>query len=461
MEKRLDKTDGWVSLALPDAAAVPRDRIALALRYAMHLAGRARRGAELGSATLSSVAHLVGADAGLLARADTASLAAALLAALARGAQSSGRPDGAEPSPSTTPADEAWRRPRRSMRKILADPRPSAEVARETPSSSSDRESADPADSGDPLLLFGWRVVAIRPDSAMTEADHLDLRPTLAPALAQLGRRLLEEAMQDEVKSGSAPSSPDAGPIEGDRLLRIGDDVVVSIVQHNAADAIREPGRDPLATLSAPASSHERPIDDDELESEVLGDDVDKNQPDPDATLGSVTTASVPSAAAEMNTGGHVSQLAIDSAALRAAIIAGTTSSAAGASNVASAAAMPSKQIASPAGHSALASARPVVWSLLALHGVAADPSTLAVLQAFHRAAVDAGLLVDDRPDLLATLSRGERETVQLLLTGKSETAIASLLRRSPHTIHSHVKRVYRKLGVASRAELMAKLLPG
>lgn len=64
-----------------------------------------------------------------------------------------------------------------------------------------------------------------------------------------------------------------------------------------------------------------------------------------------------------------------------------------------------------------------------------------------------------DVAKLGATWSPRERETLDLLLTGVSERAIAESLGLSPHTVHEYVKRIYRRTGVASRAELMARAL--
>jgi DNA-binding CsgD family transcriptional regulator len=50
-----------------------------------------------------------------------------------------------------------------------------------------------------------------------------------------------------------------------------------------------------------------------------------------------------------------------------------------------------------------------------------------------------------------------ERETLALLLTGTSEKCVAARLGLSRHTVHDYVKAIYKKLGVASRAELMAR----
>jgi DNA-binding CsgD family transcriptional regulator len=56
-------------------------------------------------------------------------------------------------------------------------------------------------------------------------------------------------------------------------------------------------------------------------------------------------------------------------------------------------------------------------------------------------------------------LSRRERQTLDLLLTGAPEKHVAERLGVSRHTAHDYVKVVYRKLGVTSRAQLMARAL--
>ncbi len=58
-------------------------------------------------------------------------------------------------------------------------------------------------------------------------------------------------------------------------------------------------------------------------------------------------------------------------------------------------------------------------------------------------------------------LSPRERETLALLMTGAPEKQIAARLGISPHTAHDYVKALYKKLGVTSRAELMARALRG
>jgi DNA-binding NarL/FixJ family response regulator len=57
-----------------------------------------------------------------------------------------------------------------------------------------------------------------------------------------------------------------------------------------------------------------------------------------------------------------------------------------------------------------------------------------------------------------ADLSPRLRETGVALMTGASEKQIASELGLSPHTTHHYVKTLYRRFGVSSRAEFMAKV---
>ena len=61
-----------------------------------------------------------------------------------------------------------------------------------------------------------------------------------------------------------------------------------------------------------------------------------------------------------------------------------------------------------------------------------------------------------DRDERLATLTRREREALDRLLVGDSEKQVAVHLGCSRHTVHAHVKRIYRRLEVNSRAELLA-----
>ncbi len=55
-------------------------------------------------------------------------------------------------------------------------------------------------------------------------------------------------------------------------------------------------------------------------------------------------------------------------------------------------------------------------------------------------------------------LSPRELEIVQCIFDGKIEGAIALRLGISTHTVHTHVKRLYRKLGVCDRCELLIRI---
>jgi DNA-binding CsgD family transcriptional regulator len=53
-----------------------------------------------------------------------------------------------------------------------------------------------------------------------------------------------------------------------------------------------------------------------------------------------------------------------------------------------------------------------------------------------------------------SSLTRAEREVVALAVEGLTTDEIAGRLFVSPRTVHSHLRRVYVKLGVTSRREL-------
>jgi DNA-binding CsgD family transcriptional regulator len=61
-------------------------------------------------------------------------------------------------------------------------------------------------------------------------------------------------------------------------------------------------------------------------------------------------------------------------------------------------------------------------------------------------------------PDL-NLLSVRERQTLDRLLAGDQEKEIAKHLGLSPNTVHIYVKGVYRKFGVVSRGELLARFI--
>jgi len=55
------------------------------------------------------------------------------------------------------------------------------------------------------------------------------------------------------------------------------------------------------------------------------------------------------------------------------------------------------------------------------------------------------------------TLTKREKEVLQGVASGLSEKKLAESLSVSPHTIHTHIKKIYRKLQVNSRAEAVLK----
>lgn len=56
-------------------------------------------------------------------------------------------------------------------------------------------------------------------------------------------------------------------------------------------------------------------------------------------------------------------------------------------------------------------------------------------------------------------LSGREREIVGSMIEGNTEAEIASRLGISPHTVHTHLERLHRKLHVASRPHLIGRVL--
>ena len=63
-------------------------------------------------------------------------------------------------------------------------------------------------------------------------------------------------------------------------------------------------------------------------------------------------------------------------------------------------------------------------------------------------------------PELAARLNLTDRElaVVQGLFEGQKEEPIAKSLGISAHTVHTHLVRVYRKLNVRNRAELLLRV---
>ena len=56
-------------------------------------------------------------------------------------------------------------------------------------------------------------------------------------------------------------------------------------------------------------------------------------------------------------------------------------------------------------------------------------------------------------------LTTREREIVELVLADLKESAMGAELGISPHTVHTHLERVYRKVGVRGRVQLVVRVL--
>lgn len=69
-------------------------------------------------------------------------------------------------------------------------------------------------------------------------------------------------------------------------------------------------------------------------------------------------------------------------------------------------------------------------------------------------------LTEDEWLSIVASLRLSDREfqIVQCIFDGDKETTIANSLDLSPHTVHTYIERLYRKLGVASRCELLIRI---
>jgi DNA-binding CsgD family transcriptional regulator len=59
------------------------------------------------------------------------------------------------------------------------------------------------------------------------------------------------------------------------------------------------------------------------------------------------------------------------------------------------------------------------------------------------------------------SLSPRELQIVQHILFDEKEQTIAARLGISVHTVHTHLKRIYAKLGVSSRVELILQIFRG
>lgn len=58
-----------------------------------------------------------------------------------------------------------------------------------------------------------------------------------------------------------------------------------------------------------------------------------------------------------------------------------------------------------------------------------------------------------------AKLTKRENEVLRQLVAGRSDKEIAASFRVTPATIHSHLHNTYKKLGVGTRAQAVARCL--
>ena len=68
-------------------------------------------------------------------------------------------------------------------------------------------------------------------------------------------------------------------------------------------------------------------------------------------------------------------------------------------------------------------------------------------------------LLVHQEPALRVTLSPRERQIALMVAHGRTNQAIATSLGISVWTVSTHLRRIFAKLAVSSRAEMVARLL--
>jgi DNA-binding CsgD family transcriptional regulator len=63
-----------------------------------------------------------------------------------------------------------------------------------------------------------------------------------------------------------------------------------------------------------------------------------------------------------------------------------------------------------------------------------------------------------DRLAQALKLSPRETQIIRSILQDRKERAIAADLGISPHTVHAHLERLYHKLGVSSRVQLVVRV---
>jgi DNA-binding CsgD family transcriptional regulator len=87
----------------------------------------------------------------------------------------------------------------------------------------------------------------------------------------------------------------------------------------------------------------------------------------------------------------------------------------------------------------------------------AQTPAVQSVCRALARAAAERIIRPRaGRRRMAAGLSSAQRQVLELLIEGITEHEIARRLGRSRHTVHDHVRTIYKNLGMGSKAELIA-----
>ena len=87
------------------------------------------------------------------------------------------------------------------------------------------------------------------------------------------------------------------------------------------------------------------------------------------------------------------------------------------------------------------------------------DRTLLSLMLRATAPMVDRHLFLEMEPLPDVPLSERQREILMFLLAGESEKVIAMKLERSPHTVHTYIKKIYHRMGVSSRGELMAMFI--
>lgn len=81
--------------------------------------------------------------------------------------------------------------------------------------------------------------------------------------------------------------------------------------------------------------------------------------------------------------------------------------------------------------------------------GIPLDPRAAKVLMTHLR--------LDQEKDSIAVFSKRETEILRFISSGLQYKEVADRLNISPHTVHSHIKRIYRRLQVRDRRSALQK----